>query len=248
MIRSKLVDAFYATFRRSPAVIEDTCTKLIEIAALRRLLDHVKPDLVLDVGANVGQFGRRMRRLGYTGEMVSFEPDPRAWPSLEAACRADGRWRCHNFGLGAEPGVLELNATAMSTTSSFLPPIAQSPADTRVSVPVHRLDDVFAQVASHTSARRILLKLDTQGFDLQVVSGAMQTLPLVAGLLSELSIVPIYHGMPSYREALDRYSALGFDLLDLLIVNRTPDGRALEYDGLMVRRTRSVSAVEQAGR
>jgi hypothetical protein len=53
--------------------------------------------------------------------------------------------------------------------------------------------------------------------------------------LCEISVVPIYEASPSVEESLAAYRAAGFALMDLTLINRTPDGRVLEYDGLFRR-------------
>jgi hypothetical protein len=57
----------------------------------------------------------------------------------------------------------------------------------------------------------------------------------VHGILCEISVVPIYEASPSVEESLAAYRAAGFALMDLTLINRTPDGRVLEYDGLFRR-------------
>jgi hypothetical protein len=84
---------------------------------------------------------------------------------------------------------------------------------------------------------RVFLKTDTQGFDLQVLRGASECLDRIIGIIAELSVIPIYKESPPFEEAIRCYRDAGFDLVDLSVVNRTIDGRVLEYDGLFIRRS-----------
>jgi hypothetical protein len=77
--------------------------------------------------------------------------------------------------------------------------------------------------------------MDTQGFDLEAFKGAAAVHSHVVGLLSELSVQPLYAGMPHYTEALTHYESAGFELMDVFVVNRTRSGAVLEYDCLMAR-------------
>jgi hypothetical protein len=103
---------------------------------------------------------------------------------------------------------------------------------------VKRLDAVLDEALAEAgvASPRILLKTDTQGYDLHVLRGASGCMGRIAGILAELSVLPIYEGSPSLTQSLDAYREAGFDLADLSVVNKTPDGRLLEMDGLFVRR------------
>ena len=68
-----------------------------------------------------------------------------------------------------------------------------------------------------------------------MVKGCAENLPKVLGLQSELSVEPIYHGQPSYTDALAQYGSLGFMLMNLSIVNRTKVRGIREYDCVMAR-------------
>jgi hypothetical protein len=70
----------------------------------------------------------------------------------------------------------------------------------------------------------------------EVVKGAREVLPHVMLLQSEISVDPIYEGMPHYLEALAFYESLGFTLMSLFPVARTSAyGNIIEYDCLMAR-------------
>jgi hypothetical protein len=102
-------------------------------------------------------------------------------------------------------------------------------------LPVRRLDAFLPGILPDWSKRRLFLKCDTQGFDLEVVKGAEGALSAVYGLQSEIAVQSLYRGMPRYLEALSFYESLGFVLIDLWLNNRTVDGDVLEYDCLMKR-------------
>src|SRR5438552_1566999 len=65
-------------------------------------------DLVVDVGANRGQYGRALREWGYAGEIVSFEPLAEAFAELALLSGPDKRWTCHQLALGDDEGVVRL--------------------------------------------------------------------------------------------------------------------------------------------
>jgi hypothetical protein len=84
---------------------------------------------------------------------------------------------------------------------------------------------------------RVYLKLDTQGWDLEVLSGATGCLERIVAAQSEMPIRPIYEGMPTASEAIGAFSASGFDVVGMFPLNPLPGDRALnEFDCVMIRR------------
>src|SRR5690242_8065586 len=88
------------------------------LARRMRLLATHGIDVVLDVGANIGQYGEELRRLGYRGRIVSFEPMSAAFAELQARAQADGRWQVIHAGLGAQAGTARINLAGNSASSS----------------------------------------------------------------------------------------------------------------------------------
>ena len=210
---------------------------------LRDVLGHYRVDCVLDVGANKGQYVRLLRRAGFRGRIISFEPVPELFAQLAAAAADDPLWEVHQVALGREDGELEMNVVP-GTLSSLLPASEFGSARyerlqeaTTVAVPVRRLDELLAEVTPADADRsRMLLKLDTQGFDLEAFAGATGVLDEIVALQSEVALLTIYDGMPRLPEALAAYEAAGFEVTGLYPVSReSRTRRVLEYDCVMVR-------------
>ena len=103
-------------------------------------------------------------------------------------------------------------------------------------VEVRRLDRVVDETLGGLDGRRPFLKLDTQGYDLDVFAGAGHAIDRFVGLQSELSLMEIYKGMPGMQESLAAYEGAGFEIAALYPVSRqTRTARVLEYDCVMVR-------------
>jgi len=105
-------------------------------------------------------------------------------------------------------------------------------------VEVKRLDEIFPSVTEGVPAPRVLLKMDTQGYDLRVFEGAVGALEPIVAIQSELSVVPLYAEMPHYTEALATYEARGFELRSMSLVSRTSSGSIQELNCLLTRRGR----------
>src|SRR5215210_2863575 len=96
-------------------------TPLRSLAAAReRLFARLGIDLVLDVGANAGQYGAMLREQGFTGRLVSLEPVPEAFEQLRRRAAADGAWTALDLAASDADGELAINVTDDSRSSSVL--------------------------------------------------------------------------------------------------------------------------------
>ena len=206
---------------------------------LRDLFTRLDVDCVLDVGANRGQYGRFLRtEVGYTGCIASFEPQSEALRELEARANPDPLWRVFGVALGAETGQLPLNVMQQSTFTSFLAPdLSTVPTLARMNsvvqvemAQVKRLDDVVHEVRDAFDCHCFYLKLDTQGFDLEVLKGATATLPSIAALQTEVSVLPLYQHMPNWLTSLQTLKEHSFDVTGLYPVCTDPELRVVEFD------------------
>ena len=210
---------------------------------LATLLAHHGIDLVLDVGGNTGQYGQRLRRAGYNGRIVSFEPQSEAHAALSEAASGDPAWTvAPRMALGDSAEPLTLNLSPTSDMSSALPMTAEmtelldSAAFTGTeTVPQDRLDAVFDDFAGPDDT--VLLKSDTQGYDRAVLDGAAGILDRIRAIQLELSIVEVYVGEPTWREMTDHLDSLGFSpaLFVPGYFNRRT-ARLIAMDGVFVRR------------
>src|SRR5882757_401099 len=93
-----------------------------EDAILRNLLRRLQPQVVLDIGANVGQFASNLRQLGYPGPIVSFEALPDVYEQLVRNSSSDPRWTvAPRAALGSRADTIEINVAANTASSSLLP-------------------------------------------------------------------------------------------------------------------------------
>ncbi len=208
------------------------------------LLAQQQVDCVIDVGAHVGEFGMLLRALGYTGRIASFEPTHQAFLQLSSRARPDPNWRVYPAALGRSSGAANINVNSATNFSSFRASSAfgesifQAELTTAAieHVDVRRLDEVFPDVVAGIRDPRVYLKLDTQGWDLEVLAGATGCLDRIVAAQSEMSVRPIYEGMPSQHDAIAAFGNVGFDVVGMFGLWPSPDGLLTEFDCVMVRR------------
>ena len=210
---------------------------------LRGLLSQLKIDCVFDVGANAGQYHDFLRNhVGFGGTIISFEPISRHVAALKERARSDLAWHIEGYALGAGDEALPLNVMVSDQYSSFLrPDNSRVPAISRENktvacelVPVKTLDSVLPGLRERLRFKRPYLKLDTQGFDIEVLRGGRKSVETMLGMQTEASVIGIYQGMPNYVEAIAVVEALGFELSGLYTVSRDKALRLVEFDCVFI--------------
>ena len=199
-------------------------------------------DLVIDVGANTGGYATSLRSAGFTGRIISFEPLRAAHAALEANSQGDAAWAvADRMALGERDGVASINVAGNSASSSIREMLEthrsaapESAYVGREDISVLRLDGVrhpFLDVAA-----RPFLKVDTQGYEAEVLDGAKGLMDRVQGIQMELTLAPLYQGQVLWRDLVDRLEAAGFRLWGLVPEFIDPaTGRMLQCDGIFFR-------------
>jgi FkbM family methyltransferase len=205
---------------------------------LKRPIDFIRSrniELVVDIGANAGQYASRLRGDGYAGWIVSAEPVSSAYAALAARAAGDARWKTMNLAFGEKEGFAEINVSEASVLSSIrhqLPAAAAFNSEARVirheSVRVARLDEVLPELPKG----RAFLKIDTQGYEEQVLMGASGCLSQFLGVQMELPIIHLYEGTWRFQEAIAYMCERGFEISNIVPVNydRADSVSLLEVD------------------
>jgi FkbM family methyltransferase len=213
-----------------------------EHSRLALLLAANQIDLVLDIGANAGQWARDLRHAGYAGEMISFEPLSQAHAELVEVARGDRKWTvAPRLALGERNDDVEIHVAGNSCSSSLLQMlpmhVAGAPQSAYVGsekIPMVTLDSLVGNVIP--SGRRIFCKLDVQGYEAKVLAGAASLLRHTVGLQMEISLAPLYQGQPGFSEILDTMSHSGFEIYGFVPGFVDPaSGRMLQIDGVFFK-------------
>ena len=206
-------------------------------------LKKFEVDLVIDVGANFGQFASEVRGGGYRGSIISFEPLSTAHAELQQSSKGDEKWDVYSrCALGDHIGEVEINIAGNSASSSLLPMLdshlSAAPHTAYVGkelVPLLTLDSIASDCISNF--KNPFLKIDTQGYEWAILDGALNTLPYIRGVLLELSLIPLYEGQYLWREILERLELAGFTLWAIQPEFIDPnDGRTLQMNGIFFRK------------
>ena len=216
--------------------------RLLEERTLRHLLRRLNVDCVFDVGANAGGYAVMLRdHCDFRGQIISMEPAPDVFESLQREARGDSAWKTLPVALGESPGTALLHIHQARTGTSFLPVVASDANSSgnivvdEVQVPVTTLDSIFPKLKQELKFERPFLKMDTQGFDLAVFRGGSSVIGQFVGLQSELSIAPYYKGAPLWLDSLAAYEAAGF-VLTAFVPSAGGLGQLHETDCIMFRR------------
>lgn len=211
---------------------------------LRTLFELYGVDVVLDVGANRGQYYQFLRdEVGFRGHVISFEPIPEHADHLHTQSTSDPLWHIHSCALGRSVGRLTLNVMKVDQFSSFRTPdpqqvprfSAMNAVASTVEVDVRTLDQLWGEISMVHGVHRPYLKMDTQGFDLEVIAGASTIHRRICALQSEVSVKTLYADAPSYIDALTEFQSMGFEISGFFSVARDPASRVIEFDAVMVQ-------------
>lgn len=217
----------------------------LERSPLKQLmlaLQHFRIDLVLDIGANTGQFAQELLSQGFKGDIHSLEPLPDAHRTLAAAAAKHANWKVlEPMAAGRDERLVEISVAGNSYSSSILEMldrhIAAAPDSAptgKIKVQQRPLDLMFAGVLDRP--RSALLKIDTQGYEFPILQGAPHCLARVSLVLLELSLQPLYRNQMMWLDLIDHMKGHGFDLWSVQPEFCDPrTGQLLQVNGLFFR-------------
>jgi FkbM family methyltransferase len=205
--------------------------------ALRPYVRAADVRVVLDIGANEGQFARTALHAFPAATIFSFEPLPAAQAALRALAEGHpGRLEVEPFALGDSDGHVDFNVTAFSPSSSILPvePGGAVPIDVRemTRVPIRRLSE---WASSRALTSDIVMKLDVQGYEGNVLRGGIDVLKRTRIVIAETTFTPLYKGQTSLGELCAIMEPLGFRYREGFgVVRDTGSGEPLWQDSVFV--------------
>lgn len=213
------------------------------LARLKLFLNYYGFNVVFDVGANTGQYASNLREIGYQGRIISFEPGSYAYSLLKSNAEKDVNWEiAPRLAIGNQDQEIEINisentqcTSLLDLTDDLLESFPSSSYTTTEKVQLAKLDTIAGNFFNKENDK-ILLKIDTQGYEKQVLEGAKEILPHILGVQLELSINQLYKKEILYDEMINYLKQLGY-VLYAVIPGYTDkrSGKMLQMDGVFLR-------------
>jgi FkbM family methyltransferase len=216
--------------------------KMWEVEQLRRMLSYYSVDCVFDIGANKGQYAEMLRKsVGFKGLIISFEPIPEAAAEVRRKARNDSNWIVQEQAVAAHDGEQTFNIMNNSQFSSLSEPRHdevdifqnQNKSSRTIKVITEKLGTAYHRLLEEYEFKRPFLKMDTQGYDMEIVVNGRDVLDNFIGLQSELAIKKIYESAVDYRQVISYYEECGFTLSAFLPNNAGHFPLLVETDCLM---------------
>jgi FkbM family methyltransferase len=206
----------------------------------RRILAYknFKIDTLLDVGANSGQYAGLIRELGFKGTIHSFEPTTAAFTFLDKKAKNDKTWHVHKLAVGSTPGEIEINISQNTFSSSILEiealHVSSAPESRYISketVKIDTIDNIIPEIIKDPAS--VYLKIDTQGYEAEVLKGAEKNLPKIKCIQLEMSMVPLYKHEWLFEEMMDYLKKKNFALYTIEPeFYNTSTGQLLQADAI----------------
>jgi FkbM family methyltransferase len=214
--------------------------KVTLIRTYKSPINFFKINLLLDVGANIGQYAMHARKGGYKEKIVSFEPLIDAHHILTKASKGDSLWVVHSrCAVGGENSIVDINIAQNSFSSSILPILPshvlaapKSKYIGKIETNLITLDSIFNE---YNDNNRIFLKIDTQGFEKDVLDGVLKNLKNIYVIQLELSAVILYENQKLYNYFFSFFNENNFSLWSLEPgFSDKETGRMLQFDAIFV--------------
>lgn len=208
---------------------------------ISRLVNQgIRPQTVIDVGANVGQFAIAASRLFRGARIYSIEPDPITAELLRKNTSRDSNISISVVALGDFVGEMKFYVNRDSQVSSLLPlgddrmsAFPGSTVESELKVPITTLDKLLL---NKDLVHPILLKIDVQGFEDRVIRGGEEFLKVVEWVLIEVSFAKLYQGERDFKSIQNLLKENGFEFSRPMNFHTSPlSGEIIEMDALFQR-------------
>ena len=206
-----------------------------------KLLNYYNINVIIDVGANIGQYAKTVRNAGFDGRIISIEPLSSAYQTLKSNSNLDSKWEALNYGLGDYDGEAIINISANSESSSFLDMLPahikhrpESKFISKEKVNIKKIDSIYNDF--YNDSERVFLKIDAQGYEYNIIEGAKKSLNNIIGLQIEISIEPLYKGDKLICEMINYLENKGFKLMSIEpgAIDNT-SGQMFQIDGIFFK-------------
>lgn len=205
------------------------------------VLESLPVNTLIDVGASMGDFISQMKTAKQDLIVYAFEPIPSVYNQLAERFRSDPNCTCYNFAIGDQDGTVQFHVNDYTYSSSILPMTSahkdEFPYTKNVSVincEARRLDSLL-NVSN--LQKPLFIKIDVQGYEMQVINGSKDLLLGADYVLIEVSFAELYEGQPLFDEINSHLNQLGlFYSGNVEQLISKSNGKILQADALYCRR------------
>lgn len=236
----KIKLALLSLLKRFGLIVQLYSPKHSETLLLQWLIKKRGINKVFDVGANKGQFGKSLIDGGLKADIISFEPLQDAYQELKQKADKVPNWTTFNNAVGSKSYETSINVSANSHSSSLLK-VNENHLDAEQTAEIVAEQKVqvkpLNEMVEAAGGDKILLKIDTQGFELEVLKGSEQLFDFIDVILVELSMVPLYEDSAAYSTIINYLEEKGYMLYQIFpeFVNPTSH-QLLQANGVFVKK------------
>jgi FkbM family methyltransferase len=208
-----------------------------------RIINRYKINKLFDIGANCGSYAIKMRKYGYSNDIISFEPLKNAFDKLKIVSLGDSNWKIYNYAIGNSDSMGVINVAGNSCSSSILKMlpmhykiVPESNYIDKEIIEIKKFDTIFSSF--YNEEDNVMMKIDTQGYEQYVLDGANESLSRIKILQLEMSIIPLYENTMLLIETINYLENKGFQLFSFENGFSEPiSGQLLQVDGIFVNKS-----------
>lgn len=207
----------------------------LALSSLRRIPIH----FIIDAGANKGQFALASMVILPDIPILSFEPLPNPFQKLLLAAKLVPKMLCFNEALGDYDGVCQIFIASSDDSSSLLrlsnlqtQIFGVIESDTSITAPITTIDNVISRLGLRSFG---LLKIDVQGFELNVLKGCANLQNYFSAIYLEVSFVELYQDQPLAPDVISFLGQSGFSLRSVYNPYYNMSGELVQADFLFYR-------------
>ncbi len=205
----------------------------------RPILDSLNCETIIDIGANRGQFALVARRCKPNASIISFEPLDQPAQVFSKIFRTDDLTKLHLAAIGPESGTCTMHVSAKDDSSSLLPISTLQndifPGTAEVDMTVVHMDRLDSFITAADLRNSALLKIDVQGFELDVLRGSESLLSSFDYIYCECSYQELYVGQSLAADVVGWLSSRKFEICGTYNTSFDSNGLAVQSDMLFRR-------------
>jgi FkbM family methyltransferase len=235
-LRLRASKAWYAMIH--PKCWRPLCLSVVPSIEHHDIIASLCIDMLIDVGANRGQFSLMTRLIHPTVPIHGFEPLVSEIGVYRQVFERHLNVTSHEIALGEKSGIAVIHLSQRADSSSLLP-IGELQA--QIFPNTHEIGTLKVKVSTldqldgvWKSARNALLKIDVQGFELSVLKGSRKALKNCAYVYAECSEVPLYQGQALFPDVAVFLGAEGFKPIRR-VNEQFVHGKLIQADHLFAR-------------